>query len=153
MNDGLQPVPYHHSSPSTPDKFSLAPSYEESRHQSTASSQTLGQLLTPPVSPESAKSGGSNHDHRATQSTVDFSQAIEDMSRAIELDANGHKPFCLAEIGEVDISEDDDPLFQDPFGHIKERFRRRLSFRLLTSGEMDIIFARVACGDYILREG
>lgn len=153
MNDGLQPVPYHPSSPSTPDKLSLAPSYEESRHQSTASSQTLGQLLTPPVSPESAKFGGSNHDHRATQSTVDFSQAIEDMSRAVELDANGHKPFCLAEIGEVDMSEDDDPLFQDPFSHIKERFRRRLSFRLLTSGEMDIIFARVACGDYILREG
>ncbi|OXG10126.1 hypothetical protein C367_06933, partial [Cryptococcus neoformans Ze90-1] len=26
-------------------------------------------------------------------------------------------------------------------------------FRLLTRGEMDIVFARVACGDYILREG
>ncbi|OXG38117.1 hypothetical protein C360_01874, partial [Cryptococcus neoformans Bt15] len=30
---------------------------------------------------------------------------------------------------------------------------RGLSFRLLTRGEMDIVFARVACGDYILREG
>ncbi|OWZ60588.1 hypothetical protein AYX15_07085, partial [Cryptococcus neoformans] len=79
--------------------------------------------------------------------------AIEDLSRAIELDANGHKPFCLSEIGEVDISEDDDPALQDPFGHIKEHFPRGLSFRLLTRGEMDIVFARVACGDYILREG
>ncbi|KIR76804.1 hypothetical protein I306_06211 [Cryptococcus gattii EJB2] len=86
-------------------------------------------------------------------STVDFSKAIEDMSRAIELDANGHKPFCLVEMDEVDISEDDDPVRQDPFGHIKERFPRGLSFQLLTRGEMDIIFARVACGDYILRDG
>ncbi|OXG31939.1 hypothetical protein C360_04207 [Cryptococcus neoformans Bt15] len=42
---------------------------------------------------------------------------------------------------------------EDPFGHIKEHFPRGLSFRLLTRGEMDIVFARVACGDYILREG
>ncbi|KAE8542961.1 hypothetical protein D1P53_001026 [Cryptococcus gattii VGV] len=152
MNDGLQPVPYHPSSTSVSDKVSLPRPYAESRHQSTASSQTLGQLLTPPISPESAKFGDSNHDHRMTQSTVDFSQAIKDMSRAIELDANGHKPFCLVEIDEVDISEDNDPVRQDPFGHIKEHFRLGFSFRLLTSGEMDIIFARVACGDYILRE-
>ncbi|OXL10188.1 hypothetical protein C348_01476 [Cryptococcus neoformans Gb118] len=153
MNDGIQPVSYHPPSPSASDKVSLTPSYAESCHQSTASIQSLSQLLTPPVSPESAKSGGSNHDHRATQSAVDFSKAIEDMSRAIELDANGHKPFCLVEIDEVDISEDKDPVRQDPFGHIKEHFPRGLSFRLLTRGEMDIVFARVACGDYILREG
>ncbi|OXG84230.1 hypothetical protein C350_02084, partial [Cryptococcus neoformans MW-RSA36] len=153
MNDGIQPVSYHPPSPSASDKVSLTPSYAESCHQSTASIQSLSQLLTPPVSPESAKSGGSNHDHRATQSAVDFSKAIEDMSRAIELDANGHKPFCLVEIDEVDISEDKDPVRQDPFGHIKEHFPRGLSFQLLTRAEMDIIFARVACGDYILREG
>ncbi|OXC71135.1 hypothetical protein AYX13_00553 [Cryptococcus neoformans] len=153
MNEGLQPVPYGPPSPSTSGKFSLPPSYAEGRHQFAASSQAFVPLLTPPISPDGAKFGGSNHDYRATQSTVDFSKAIEDLSRAIELDASGHKPFCLSEIGEVDISEDDDPALQDPFGHNKEHFPRGLSFRLLTRGEMDIVFARVACGDYILREG
>lgn len=66
------------------------------------------------------------------------------MPRAIEPDTNGHKHFCLMEIGDIDISEDDDPILQDPFGHIKEHFPRGLSFRLLASGEMDIILARVA---------
>ncbi|OXH48179.1 hypothetical protein J003_04729 [Cryptococcus neoformans] len=153
MNEGLQPVPYGPPSPSTPGKFSLPPSYAEGRHQFAASSQAFVPLLTPPISPDGAKFGGSNHDYRATQSTVDFSKAIEDLSRAIELDANGHKPFCLVEIDEVDISEDKDPVRQDPFGHIKEHFPRGLSFQLLTRAEMDIVFARVACGDYILREG
>ncbi|AFR93096.1 hypothetical protein CNAG_06703 [Cryptococcus neoformans var. grubii H99] len=153
MNEGLQPVPYGPPSPSTSGKFSLPPSYAEGRHQFAASSQAFVPLLTPPISPDGAKFGGSNHDYRATQSTVDFSKAIEDLSRAIELDASGHKPFCLSEIGEVDISEDDDPALQDPFGHIKAHFPRGLGFRLLTRGEMDIVFARVACGDYILREG
>ncbi|KAL0240192.1 hypothetical protein I308_106740 [Cryptococcus tetragattii IND107] len=152
MNDGLHPASYHPPS-SASHKFSLPLPYAESPHQSAASCQTFGQLLTPPVSPEDVKFGGSNHDHRATQSTVDFSKAIEDMSQAIELDANGHKPFCLAEIGDFDISEDDDPVHQDLFGHIKGHLPRGLSFQLLTRGEMDIIFARVACGDYILRDG
>nr|KIR84431.1 hypothetical protein I308_05448 [Cryptococcus tetragattii IND107] len=132
MNDRLQPVPYHPSSPSASNKISLPLPYADSHHQPAASSQTLGQLFTPPVSPESAKFGDSNHDHRVTQSAVHFPQAIEDMSRAIELDVNGHKPFCLVEIGDVDISEDDDPVHQDPFGHIKEHFPRGLSFQPLT---------------------
>lgn len=66
------------------------------------------------------------------------------MARAIDPDTNGHKRFCLVIIGDIDISEDDDPTRQDPFGHIKEHFPRGLSFRLLASGEMDIILARVA---------